>query len=289
MEEPAAFNLLMDKNLPHILVKIFLFLDYESLKSCHQVCRTWNKLLRSEYFSKRIRSLYYWALYEEEVRLCRASGDGNIEEVRRLLSSGMLDVNAVEGKSMETPLGLAAQMGHEDVVQLLLDGGAKPDKTDLHDSSTPLHQAVKGGHSGVVKRLLDGGAEPNYPNFFEDTRRITPLHLAVTMGHNEMSGGVIEVLLKGGADPNLGSKWDGKTPLHSAAICGNLSAVKLLIENGANPNKLDCRGMTPLKWAKMRDMRQESTQESQEVVKILKRYKKKDQRKLKIKQRFKNK
>ena len=248
MEEPAVFDLLMDKNVPHILEKIFISLDYESLKSCNQVSHTWNKLLKSEYFRETIKWVYYEELKEEEIQLREASGNGDTEEVRRLLSSGMLDVNAVWGEASLTPLGKAAQMGCENVVKLLLDSGADPDKADDYETSTPLHQASRSGHRDVVKRLLDGGAHPNKTR---EAKGITPLHLAVKMSHNERNRDVVEALLKGGADPNMGSLQDGETPLHSAAMLGNLSEVKLLIGNGADPNKPDGLGRPPLKWAKM--------------------------------------
>ena len=47
------FNNLFRRNLIHILETIFLSLDYESLKRCHEVCRTWNEFLSSPSLTSR--------------------------------------------------------------------------------------------------------------------------------------------------------------------------------------------------------------------------------------------
>ena len=51
-------------------------------------------------------------------------------------------------------------ISHRDVVQLLLDRGADPNKTDK-DGMTALHCAAFNGNKDVVQLLLDRGAEPN--------------------------------------------------------------------------------------------------------------------------------
>ncbi|MEI8072431.1 MAG: ankyrin repeat domain-containing protein [Planctomycetota bacterium] len=51
--------------------------------------------------------------------------------------------------------------------------------------------------------------------------------------------------LKTGHDSNL----LGNTPLHAAAIWGDLDAIALLIENGGDPNAVGEYGFTPLHQA----------------------------------------
>ena len=53
-------------------------------------------------------------------------------------------------------LVLAAQFGHVEIVRLLLDGGEDPNRYTAH--ATPLHQAALAGHEGVVRLLVERGA-----------------------------------------------------------------------------------------------------------------------------------
>jgi hypothetical protein len=58
-------------------------------------------------------------------------------------------------------LALATQHGHADVVALLLDAGEDPSRYNPegnHAHSTPLHQAVWSGHENIVRLLVERGA-----------------------------------------------------------------------------------------------------------------------------------
>jgi ankyrin repeat protein len=60
-----------------------------------------------------------------------------------------------------TALSVAAQEGHVQIVRMLLDAGEDPNRYNLegnHAHSTPLHQAVLGGHEAVVRLLIESGA-----------------------------------------------------------------------------------------------------------------------------------
>jgi len=65
----------------------------------------------------------------------------------------------------------------------------------------------------------------------------TMLMAAANQGQAEM----LKILLENGADPNIASPVTGETPLHAATAKGfakdTLECVKLLLEAGANPNK----------------------------------------------------
>ena len=80
----TAFEKLFAKNVPHISEKIFLSLDYETFKKCHEVCKAWRKILRSDTFKNIAKVLYYDEMLKE---LFDASTSGNTKVVRRLLSS----------------------------------------------------------------------------------------------------------------------------------------------------------------------------------------------------------
>jgi hypothetical protein len=58
-------------------------------------------------------------------------------------------------------LTLAADLGHVGVVRLLLDAGEDPNRYNPiggHSHTTPLHQAVGAGHEAVVRLLVERGA-----------------------------------------------------------------------------------------------------------------------------------
>jgi ankyrin repeat protein len=58
-------------------------------------------------------------------------------------------------RGASAPLALAAELGHEAVVKLLLaTDGVDPDSKDYYDNRTPLSWAAEGAHEAVVKLLL---------------------------------------------------------------------------------------------------------------------------------------
>jgi ankyrin repeat protein len=83
-----------------------------------------------------------------------AAGLGRLEDVRRLLP-------AASSLDRHRATALAAQLGHVEILRLLLDAGEDPDRYNPkgnHGHSTPLHQAVWAGHDAVVRLLVERGA-----------------------------------------------------------------------------------------------------------------------------------
>ena len=138
----GRFGTLFSKNVPHILENIFSSLDYDSFLTCHAVCRGWREFLtsesKSESYQKKVTQLIQKG--KNEKKLCRASHWGNNDEVLHLLSSGV-DPNCSD-QTGRTPIFLAA-MTAPDVVRMLLDRGADPNKADIDKGETPLHGAVR--------------------------------------------------------------------------------------------------------------------------------------------------
>ncbi|KAI1121221.1 ankyrin repeat-containing domain protein [Nemania abortiva] len=132
-----------------------------------------------------------------------------------------------------TLLSLAAEIGHHDLVQLLLDGGLTPNTSDP-EGYTPLGRAASKGCLIVVKTLLDRGA-------MVDAKQAdgkTSLFRATTKE-------VAQVLLDRGADVNL-RDGDGETALFQAIYFARKDVVRLLLDRGANANLKNKRGETPL-------------------------------------------
>ena len=173
--------MLFNINVPHVLQKIFLSLDYESYKTCLEVSKDWHELLTSEPYRRKAKDLFKNEITEDEQELRYATTDGNIENIKRLLSSGMLEMNYL-GIFGDTPLHIAAYSGHIHVVKLLLDRGAQHDSQTL-TGHTPLHMAAHEGHLEIVQLLLDVGANPNA----RTPSGQTPLDLASAKDHEDVA------------------------------------------------------------------------------------------------------
>ena len=155
MAVACEFEKLLAKRVPHIHEKIFFSLDYKSFMKCVEVSKSWKDWLKSESFLRRGKSVFCKDIQNE---LLLSAKRGNVDMIRRVLSTFMVDINFTTVNNI-SPLLVAAYKGHEDVVQLLLDRGAKPNLAD-HMGHTPLHWAASHGHKGVVQLLLERGAEP---------------------------------------------------------------------------------------------------------------------------------
>lgn len=68
----------------------------------------------------------------------------------------------------------------------------------------------------------------------------TPLHVAAVQGDVD----AIELLLSAGADPNALGEL-GNTPLHDAVISEKLDVIAVLLRAGADPGKRNDDGRTP--------------------------------------------
>jgi ankyrin repeat protein len=92
-----------------------------------------------------------------------------------------------------TPLILASQNGHAEIVKLLLNAGAKV-KAKGKNNATALHVSSANGHIEIVKLLLDAGAKLNS----ETKNGTTALSVALQNGHTEIA----KLLLDAGAKTN---------------------------------------------------------------------------------------
>ena len=89
----CKFEKLFTRNVPHILEKIFFSLDYASFKKCMEVAPVWRELLTSK-SSKRLEVVTFREDIEKE--LWHNILEGNANEVKRILSSVMVDINCID-------------------------------------------------------------------------------------------------------------------------------------------------------------------------------------------------
>ncbi|RAL07966.1 ankyrin repeat domain-containing protein, partial [Aspergillus homomorphus CBS 101889] len=138
-------------------------------------------------------------------------------------------------------LFVAATHGHLEVVKILLEAEANPNRKSKPFEQTPLLTAVINGRMGVVELLL-GNLEVEV-NSAGSGKNETPLHLAVQKSQED----VIACFLDDGrVDVNVQSS-SNRTPLHLAARRGISGIVKLLLNHHrTDVNLTDNKGETPL-------------------------------------------
>jgi hypothetical protein len=88
------------------------------------------------------------------VDLPTAAALNRVEDVRRLLGKA-------SSAERHLALAIASQVGHIEIVRLLLDAGEDPNRYNPpggHSHTTPLHQAALIGHEELVRLLIERGA-----------------------------------------------------------------------------------------------------------------------------------
>ena len=109
---------------------------------------------------------------------------------------------------------------------------------------TPLMLAAINNQLDLAKILIQRGADVNKPGW-------TPLHYAATRGHREM----MRLLLENEAYIDSPSA-NGTTPLMMAAYYASPLAVKLLLEEGADPVLVNSGNASALDMALSKDHQQ---------------------------------
>lgn len=173
-----------------------------------------------------------------------------------------------------TPLHYAARHNHVDVARILLDAGAQLDAKEAN-GIWPLLMAISNDNAPMAHFLLEQGALINDQDWYGRS----PLWEAVnvrnlylhngTFEHNVDRDGELEVikeLIAKGADVNARTKetppfrhhllsitgslewvdFTGQTPFLTAALAGDITVMKLLLENKADPHIYTFEGTSPL-------------------------------------------
>jgi len=171
-----------------------------------------------------------------------------------------------------TPLLYAARDGRIEIARALVNAKADVNQTEA-DGITPLLMAITNNHLEVAAFLLDKGANPNAADWWGRTA----LWAAVEIRNRDYGRGgeheidrpaalaLIKALLDHGANVNARTKeappirrfitplgdlswvdFTGQTAFLRAALAGDITLMRLLLDKGADPNIGTLAGTTAL-------------------------------------------
>jgi len=199
--------------------------------------------------------------------------EGNASRVRQMLDADPA-LAVARAESGESAVLLSVYYGKDDVRELLLGRGVPLDvfeaaaagvrssvedwlKEDSglvrafsHDGFTPLHLAAFFGRIPVVELLLSRHAPVNEVS--RNPSALRPLHSAVAHRQPQVALEISRALIAAGAEVNA-AQHGGWTPLHAAAVHGNLLLVRLLLDAGAKADAKNDTGQTAAALAKTKN------------------------------------
>ncbi len=174
-----------------------------------------------------------------DAALMDAIRNQEVGTVDRLLRGGADAERVPPGEKM-FPLELAASAGDSQIVEMLLAHGASPDSA--RGDVAPIWLALEHDHQAAAVLLVDAGAK------FEGPVRkgMTPFYCAVMLDFTELVSKMVA------HEADLYASGPQGSPLHEAAENGNLPLLALLVANGAEINRINDLGETPIFLAAQR-------------------------------------
>ena len=203
--------------------------------------------------------------------ICKHAKKGELSKIKKMIQSipkadrerfGPETFCPDPRRERESPIVLACQYGHLDVVKYFLE--EFPNITDINKGSritsktqkreiyniSPLIAACTNDNMELVKYLISHGADIHKRSF----SCIVPLQAAAYYEHLE----IMEYLIQCGAEVNVAI---GRSPLLAAAQNGSAKATKLLLDKGCNVSQKTIEGYTAM---------HEAAQKGEtEVIKVL--------------------
>lgn len=165
-----------------------------------------------------------------------AAENGHAEVVELLLEAGA-NIEAKDERFGQSPLICGARKGYTEVIEVLLKAGANTEAQDEVFRQSPLIWAAENGLGAAIELLLKAGA------IIETKDEAFGYSLLVWAAENGLAEAT-ELLLKAGA--NIEADIGGKSPLLYATVNEHAEAVKLLLKEGANIEALHEGGWSPL-------------------------------------------
>ncbi|KAJ3687175.1 hypothetical protein LUZ61_016339 [Rhynchospora tenuis] len=166
-----------------------------------------------------------------------------LEEVAKELSDGrgIRDrIKAIEDNfgNGDTVLHLSAFHGRTDLCQYFVQQLGFHVDLLSSNGETPLFHAALRGHADTARYLISRGADSLVWNM----QGMTPLHYAVRYAHDEL----VRFFLSLGVPVDVKFNNVSGTPLTVAALFGQASTIKILLEHHADMSRARINNFTPL-------------------------------------------
>jgi ankyrin len=186
--------------------------------------------------------------------MSEAAINGNVAIIDRLLKAGA-NVESANDDG-QTALMIIARTNNVEGARLLISKGANVNAVEKWREQTPLMWAAAESQAAMVKELVARGADVNARSYVNNWERqvtaearaiarpaggLTPLLYAARQG----CLGCAKALVEGGADLDLADP-EGVSPLLLSVLNMNFDVGAYLIDKGANVNKWDWWGQSPL-------------------------------------------
>ena len=167
------------------------------------------------------------------------------QSLSALLRRGF-DPNTLDAKG-QSGLFLALRDPSPKVVEVLLKAPKIKVETRTPQDESPLMMAAMRGELKLAAALIDKDADVNKTGW-------TPLHYAASSTQGDQLG-VARLLIENAAYIDAASP-NGSTPLMMAAMYGNTSTLKLLLDEGADPTLKNQLGLTAVDFAQRADRKE---------------------------------
>jgi len=161
-----------------------------------------------------------------------------------------------------SPLQRAAHDGDIREIVRLTDEGRDIDEGSTWYGYPPIYLAVANKQTETTKFLIERGADLKTAS---RNTGWTPLHVAVGRTPEKTDPEIIKMLIDAGVELNKQDNQLRRTPLHVAAENGQLEAVKLLIEAGADSTLLTSQRLSAADLA-----RKSKSRDKQAILELLK-------------------
>ena len=169
-----------------------------------------------------------------------------MDSLEYLLEKGA-DVTAVDSTG-NTVLHAAAWSERDEIVSKLIESGVDVNAKN-YNGNIALINACRRDSIDVIKVFLDNGASLDVGECKDENGCVifpqSPLHTCINSGKNDF----VSLLLEYEVDIEMKDPNFERSPLHIAAIKGNIEILNMLIAKGASINPKDNFGKTPLYYA----------------------------------------